>query len=476
MASLFACVVVGVSCEGKSSRPNFIFILADDLGWSDTSVAMDPADSRSRSDYIETPNLEKLASNGVVFSNAYSPAPLCTPTRRSIQFGMTPARQHGTEFLGTFDPAPHLSIAQMLKKIDPAYYCVHFGKWGSVFTGTFPDAESHKPGLPDRLGYDASDGKTGNNTGVYYHQRLQAADHHRNFKTEVLDDPKLTFSVSERACRFLKEQNESERPFYMQVSYYAVHTAAKARLATLEKYKKKGLIPVQASDGIAPMTEDMDDGIGMILDTLTALGLDENTFVFFTSDNGGEVLPEKYRSELERDRLDRSHPLRGSKHSLYEGGIRVPFIVSGPGVPKGSHSLESIVGYDLWSTLYDLAGGAFPISGEIDAASFRSLLLDPEGGSIERPGPGLVFHRPKNKTEPQSALRAGKYKLIVNWDTRGVELFDLDEDPDESNDLSIVFPQVRRRMLLELIAYLEAVEAEGDIELLKEILDFDGLN
>ncbi len=447
--------------DDKSDRPNFVFILADDLAWNDTSFAMDPNDPLSKSDYIETPNLNRLASEGMVFSHAYAPAPLCTPTRRSIQFGMTPARQKGTEFLGSFDPAPHLSIAQMLKKIDPDYACAHFGKWGEVMTGIFQDRSTEEPGLPHNLAYDISDGRTGNMTGTYYHQRLNKENYHRNFKNEIYDDPKLTFSVSERASRFLKDQKKSRKPFYLQVSYYAVHTAAQSKKETFEKYSKKGPIPVQASDGIAPMTDDMDQGIGMILDTLRSLGLDENTYVIFTSDNGGEVLPPKYLSTEDKTRLPRNHPLRESKHWLYEGGIRVPFIVAGPGIRAGSHSSEPIVGYDLWTTLYDLAGGEFEISDEVDAISITAALFEVNEGKLKRPEPGIVFHRPKSFIQPVSALRKGDYKLVVHWETGEKELYDLSSDIGESNDIASKQPDIADALYSALVAYLKSVEAEG---------------
>jgi len=447
--------------NSEKTKPNFIFILADDLGWNELSVKMDPRNPLSKSNYIESPNLEQLANQGVVFSNAYSAAPLCTPSRRSILFGMTPARQNGTEFVSTFDPTPHLSIPQMLKKIDKDYVAAHYGKWGKVIVGNLKDPESEKPGYPDRLGFDFSDGRTGNKTGTYY-SRKDTANYHRNFKCEPYDDPKLTFSITNRACDFLKKQKESETPFYLQVSYYAIHTAAQARPETIKKYEKKGPIPVQASDGIAPMIEDMDAGIGMILETLRELDLEKNTYVFFTSDNGGEAMPEKF---IDHTRFRRNMPLKKEKQWLYEGGIRVPFIAWGPMIAKGSHSPEPIVGYDLWMTLYDLAGGKFKVSSEIDAVSLKNALFGIESGVLERKDPGIVFHRPKDQwgwPGSYSAIRKGDYKLVVDWRKGEKFLYNVSLDISESYDLAKEKPAIKENLFVGLTNYLKEVKADGE--------------
>lgn len=450
--------------NGKSNseivKPNFIFILADDLGWNELSIEMDPRNPLSKSTYIESPNLEWLAEDGIVFSNAYCSAPLCTPSRRSILFGMTPARQKGTEFVSQFDPAPHLSIPQMLKKINKDYVTAHYGKWGEVIVGNRKDPESEKPGYPDKLGFDYSDGKTTNKTGTYY-DRDDKDNYYRNFKCEAAEDPKLTFSITNRACDFLKQQKKSNNPFYLQVSYYAIHTAAQARLETMKKYEEKGPIPIQASDGIAPMIEDMDAGIGMILDTLEELGLEENTYVFFTSDNGGEKLPNDL---IDHSKFKRNMPLRKEKQWLYEGGVRVPFIVRGPKITPGIHSAEPIVGYDLWMTLYDLAGGEFKVSSEIDGISFKNALLEIDGGNLKRRKPGIIFHRPKRQfTWPgtYSAIRRGDYKLVVDWETEEKFLYKVSLDISERYNLADENRRLTKKLYKSLVNYLKEVDADG---------------
>jgi arylsulfatase A-like enzyme len=437
------------ACSSAPGRPNFVLILADDLGWVQTSSLMHPDLPESRSTYIETPNIDRLALAGMRFSSGYAPAPTCTPTRRSIQFGMTPARQRGTEFIGEFDAKPHLSIPQMLKEIDPAYRCAHFGKWGAYMTGVL-----HKDWPePAAFGYDEHDGITTNVTG-----RRGNKDEH--VKTFVHEDPKLTFSVSKRAVSFLERMAADRRPFYLQVSYYAPHFRVEVRQQTLEKYMAKAPPARSITPGFAGMIEDLDAGIGSILDAIDRLELAGNTYVFLTSDNGAEPQHGPIRVKS-GDRLLANYPLRGSKHLLYEGGIRVPFIVRGPGVAPNSFCHEPVAGYDLWPTLQDLAGGGTDVPAAVDGGSLRPGILDDDcTGRVQRALPALIFHRPKHPSEPQSAIRAGTHKLVVSWRTGRKELFDLSRDVGEKADLSAQMPGKVEELYRTLNSYLASVDAE----------------
>ncbi|MEM8681466.1 MAG: sulfatase-like hydrolase/transferase, partial [Planctomycetota bacterium] len=340
---LFLCLISLGNQVHATERPNFVLVFTDDQGWTDTSVPMMDGVSESRSDFYRTPALERLAGNGMVFSNAYACAPTCTPSRAGIQFGKTPCRLRQTvvhDVLAAdrgIDLKDQVSLAQMIKRADAAYVTGHFGKWG------------FHPRSPEHAGYDNSDGNTNNGEGDYLS--------HQDKVRLPPDDPKRIFSVTRRANEFIEEQVRCGRPFFVQVSHYAVHVGHDALPVTIEKYKTipKGS-KCKRSDyetpaprqnqwmlSYAAMIEDLDTGLGMLLDQLEELGVADQTYVIFTSDNGGD-----FRS---------NRPLRGGKGQLWEGGIRVPTVVAGPKVPRGQQCDLPIAGWDLYATINDLAGG-----------------------------------------------------------------------------------------------------------------------
>ena len=190
-----------VEGAGHDIRPNIIFIQTDDQGWPQTSMAMHPDHPRSHEPWFETPNIAKLASQGRRFSNGYAPAPICTPTRRSMLVGMSTARTRGSEFKSEFDPKKHLTIPRSLKKVDPAYRCAHFGKWGEMMLA-----------LPEEVGYDESDGDTGNITG---NGAVGKIEFFQKQPGSTNDDPKLMFSLAKRSIDFIERHTESKTPFYL---------------------------------------------------------------------------------------------------------------------------------------------------------------------------------------------------------------------------------------------------------------------
>lgn len=445
-----------------AGKPNILFILTDDQGWADFSTPLDPEHPSARCDYFETPNMDRFVQSGLRFANAYSPAPICTPTRRSIQFGMTPARQHATEFLGHFSPKGHQSIAQYIKQADPAYRCAIFGKWGEVMDGTW--TAENKEINPADLGYDESDGAhTGNVTGTFYHHTLGKEQADRNNVCAADPDPKRTFSVTKRAISFMERQAKHKQPFYLQVNYYAIHTAQQALQKTMDKYKGKGNPPRQVLKGVAPMLEDLDTGIGELFKAVKELGLSDNTYVFLSSDNGGEraygTLPKGSESLPARNA-----PLRAVKGYLYEGGIRVPFAVQGPGVSSATVCREPVALYDLLPTFYELVGGNNSLPADIDGSSLQPLLGDPGKGAVLRAVTGLVFHRPLWNKQSHSAIRIGDFKLVLTWSgpwaIQDRELFDLADDIGEARNLAKKMPEKTAEMTQALISYLKAVDAE----------------
>lgn len=432
-----------------AETPNFVLVYVDDLGWADTSVEMIPGRADTKSDFYQTPNLERFAKEGMVFSDAYAPAPVCTPSRNAMLHGMTPARMLNSTLNTKVSKANYrgkITIPQALKKANPDVVTAHFGKW-------------HIPSItPVAAGYDVTENAkgTGNGEGDYL-------DDMKTFLPE--DDPKRMFSLTERSKEFIAEQVEADRPFFLQLSHYAVHIWHDSLKETRDKYRtlprpskamETDYLPDdQISESAfkhnwllnyAAMIEDLDRTFGDLLDCLDTFGIADNTVVIFTSDNGGG--------------LRGNRPLRGAKADLTEGGIRVPFVVRGPGVPCGGHCSEPVAGWDLLPTFYELAGGAEPLPKELDGGSLADVFANGDEGVVERSGNGLVFHFPWYNGEPESAIRQGNFKLLKNLDTGEAALYDLSRDLEEKKDRSEELPELAASMEKGLSHYLEEVGAE----------------
>ena len=434
LASLFL-----FSCGSEENQPNIILVLVDDQGWTDSSVRMMKDREDSKSDFYETPNMERIAKEGLIFSSAYAPAPVCTPTRYSILYGKTPAKlKHGTLKNWQATPKKETSITKMIKSVAPNYQTAHFGKW-------------HQSLTPSEVGYDVSDGPTGNFEGDWASQGVKNS----------VDDPKRTFGISKRACDFMADQVSQDNPFFMQVSYYAVHVQNYALESTKEKYRKKKpgkksvsrdfeLPPPPLNQGMvsyAAMLEDLDTGFGMILDKIDELGIKENTYVIYTSDNGGG-----FRGNA---------PLQMGKADLWEGGIRVPTIVRGPNVLRNQYCDVPIAGWDFYPTVSEIIGNPKRLPSEFDGGSLVSVFENGNAGKVIRNTEALIFHFPWFSGEPESAIRLGDYKLIKNIDSKQTWLFDVSKDIEESNDLSNAMPSKANELEKLLSNYLEKHDAEN---------------
>jgi len=443
---LLLALVIPVSLYARKS-PNFILVYMDDLGWAETSVEMIKGREDTRSDFNQTPNLERLASQGMVLSACYSPSALCAPSRNSLLHGMTPSRLRYTvlsavearkQYLG------QITIPQALKKANPDYQTAHFGKWHN---------ESIKP---SEAGYDLTDGPNGNGPG----------DFDEDGKTHLPDDdPKRIFSLTNKSINFMKEQVAAEKPFYLQLSHYANHIWHDSLRETREKYKKlpKGK-KYEKKDGMpdeeipiamynhgwiinyAAMLDDVDRAFGTLLDAIDKLGIEEETYVIFTSDNGGG-----FRGNA---------PLKAGKGSLYEGGIRMPSLVRGPGVKAGSYCKVPIVQWDFLQTFYDLAGGSLPLPEDLDGGSLRDVFEKGDRGKVIRNTKDLIFHFPWHTGVAESVIRSGKYKLRKDLDSLEIELFDLDKDLRENDNLASDMPGLVRKLDKKRAKYLEEVNAE----------------
>ncbi|MBT7528961.1 MAG: sulfatase [Flavobacteriaceae bacterium] len=428
----------------KESSPNFIIILVDDQGWNGTSVQMMDNEINSKSDFYQTPNIEKLAKKGIRFSSAYASAPVCAPSRYSIQFGQTPARlkmirvgmntshiNHSTDF----------TIPKQLKSINPDYVTAHFGKWGM---GSSPSV----------LGYDESDGATGNKDGVFT-QKPQGVQ----WENTINEDPKKMFSITKNAIEFIDRQTKSNNPFFLQLSHYAVHSNVLMREKTLKKYKNTPKGKYQKHTGFAAMTEDLDDSLGLLFDKIEELGIEENTYIIYTSDNGSvPVMPPKrfYKESF-------NYPLSRGKWDATEGGIRVPFIVTGPGIEKNVESKSVISFSDILPTIIDLAGKKIKNDKFLDGGSLKNVLKNHKKTKVNRNTDGLFFHVPYENgialKRAHSAVILENFKLMKFYDNGQLMLFDLDKDLSEKNDLSSF--DINKALELELLLdnYLKQVGA-----------------
>ncbi len=434
-------IVSGLSAA--DTPPNILLILTDDQGWSQNAMAMDQRVPESMSSYLETPHIAKLMQDGMRFTSGYSPAPLCTPTRRSIQCGTTTARS-GTEFRSPkWIPAEHLTIPKALKAANPDYRCAHFGKWGEQMIST-----------PEECGYDLSDGMTGNNTGGMP-STLGVKGSHNDGPPHFIDneDPKRTRTMTARAKAFMEAQVRDGKPFYVQTSYYAQHLSVVCTEEGLAKYEAKGTPDRGYPPAWAAMMEELDAGVGDLL------GIADNTYILFTADNGGRgTVPGG-----DEARMPTNHPLTGAKHDLFEGGIRVPFIVRGPGVNPGSACHVPVAGYDFLPTFQQLAGGKKKaLTPEVDGVSFARLLKNPKA-ELKRTHNALIFHRPGKL---MSAVRQGDNKLVVLWQGNGEvkskALYDVGNDPREipERDRAAQEPERVDALFAILSSHLDEVDAE----------------
>jgi arylsulfatase A len=314
-----------------SDQPNIIFMLSDDQGWTETSVQMHPDIPNSKSDIVETPNLLKLAKQGMRFSQAYAPAPVCSPTRLSLQTGKSPAQNQWTKASRSYSaadgfklippqsirniPDDELTIGELLQ--EAGYATAHYGKWHIAGGG------------PERHGYDESDGDTSNG---------DAAPHKG-------DNPVDIFGMGNRAAKFMQKNIKTDKPFFIQLSYHALHYPQNAKPATVAKYRKLMPNGDDRSVGRAAIGENLDEGIGLLMAKIDELGIAENTYVIYMSDNGGG---------------GGRNPISGGKGDVREGGIRVPLFIRGPGIEANSWSHEAVVGYDFYNTFAEWAGYILP--------------------------------------------------------------------------------------------------------------------
>ncbi len=459
-ALLTLAVTFSVARVHAEESPNFVIIYADDLGYTQTSVPMMKGRPELAHRLHQTPNLERLASRGMRFSNAYCPSPVCTSSRASIQHGKTTARVGCISIHDVvmnkreIDLGKNLSIAEMIKEADDEYVTAFFGK-GCTPMRWFKEH-----------GYDVTDFNHKTPNGNAHGDWWEPA-----YKTSIpLDDPKRVFSLARTAQQFLDQRGKDGKPFYMMVSHYAVHVRNTSLKSTREKYLRllatehdiQGGIPdiskfdtnadampkkLQAlweKANYAAMMENMDSSIGMVLDELKSQGLEENTYVIFSSDNGGG---------------QSNAPLQGGKAKMWEGGLRVPMIVAGPGIAANSQCDKPVAQWDYLTTMHDLVGSNVALPDDLDGISLRPVFENGNKGKLAERDTGFVFHFPAHYTVPITAYRKGDYKLMRHLNSGEIKLFNVVSDMGETNDLANGLPAKTAEMVRDLDAYLEKVGA-----------------
>ncbi|MEZ5044514.1 MAG: sulfatase [Saprospiraceae bacterium] len=455
--SLFTLALGTSACDSPDEpRPNIVFILADDMGWADLPVYGNR--------FNEAPNITQLANEGMRFDNAYAACPVCSPTRASIQSGQYPARVGITDFITghwrpfeevivpinrtQYLPLENITFAEKLK--EAGYATGYFGKW-------------HLGGgehIPTNQGYDEQ--VVYNGGGFFeYGQRMNPP---QDFpKEKVLSEALTDLSVS-----FI--ERHKDQPFLLFLAHYDVHVQLDAQPELIDKYLKKEKARDYPSNAVyAAMVENVDQSVGRIEKKLAELGLADNTIVIFFSDNGGLIsrfdkIPLHATSKqyvYEGDTMQyiasSNAPLRAEKGTVYEGGIREPFIVKWPGKIKPgtlNHSIVSSV--DFYPTFLALAGVEPSPSQPLDGISLVNTFREIEGDK-ERP---IFWHYPVyHHAVPASVVRKGDYKLIENLVDRSLELYNLSEDISEKNNLAKVEPEKAAELYALLKDWQKEVKA-----------------
>ena len=430
-------------------RPNVLFIFLDDFGWRDTSYM--------GSDFFETPHLDKLASEGMVFTDAYSCAANCAPARACLLSGQyTPRHQVYNVGTGPRGNAKYRRLEHIpgTKTLDPeiktwahqlqqaGYRTATMGKW-------------HLSDDPIPYGFDVNIGGThsGGPPRGYYppHGRVPGLQ-------EAPQGEYVTDRLSDEAIKFIRTNHE--RPWALYLTHFAVHTPLNAKKELVAKYTAKPKGKLHNHVAMATMIQSVDDGVGRIRAALDELKLTEKTIVIFFSDNGG------YGPATDMD------PLKGYKGTYYEGGIREPFFVKWPGVVKpGSKSSEPIIGVDVYPTLCEMTGAELPGNQPVDGVSLVPLLNGSKTTFGDRP---LFWHFPAYlqaysvwseqrdplfRSRPCSVIRLGDWKLHQYFEDGGLELYNLRDDIGEQTDLAKAKPDKTQALLKRLEAWREEIRA-----------------
>jgi len=437
-SALSACLASAASGAqpAHSSRPNVVVVLLDDLGWTDFGGM--------GSTFYETPNIDRLAAQGMKFSQAYSAANVCSPTRASLLTGKYPARLHITDFIPG-RPRPHAklampdwtkylpleewTLAEALR--EAGYATAAIGKWhlgGAGFS-------------PDKQGFDRAIGTEFGTPASYFSP----------YRMSTLPDGEpgeyLTDRESLEAVRFIEANKD--RPFFLYLPHHAVHTPIQARKELVEKYRRK-VVPGAAHSHptYAAMIDSVDQSVGRVLAKLDELHLAEKTVVIVTSDNGGLLA------------MTKNTPLRAGKGSAYEGGVRVPLLIRAPGIVSPATTCDvPVMTGDLYPTILALAGASPKPRQIVDGESLEPLLR--QRGTLRRDA--IYWHYPHYHGQgatPYGAIRSGDWRLIEFYDDGRLELYNLRQDIGETTNLARSHAAVVESLKRKLAAWRREVGAQ----------------
>ena len=502
---VFGCVAMAPArSRAESTPPNVVFVLIDDMGWRDLACY--------GSSFYETPHIDELARRGARFTNAYACCHVCSPSRAAIMTGKYPARLMMTDWLTgrrefAFQkrlnarihqalPLSEITLAEALQA--KGYATGHFGKWHL----------GEDPSGPTFQGFDVQVPRN-------WFKGWPRAGYHAPFKFDDVDEKTgdyLTDRLTDEALQFIDDHQN--QPFFLYLSHFAVHDPIQGRADLVSKYESKRaqlpeleeafvlednpdssqvstleereqwitdpafsghrLLPRQSvkikqrqdNPQFAAMVESVDQSIGRVMEKLASLGIEDQTIVFFTSDNGGMSAANFGRpSRVVRDnQLDAAYstsnlPLRGAKGWLYEGGIRVPLIIKWPGSQIAGKTIdEPVTGTDYYPTILDMIGADSMPEQHVDGESLVPVL---KGETLDR---ALYWHFPHYSNHglqsPGGAIREGQLKLLEYFENGSIQLFDVEADPGEANNLAAARPDVAQRLLGMLRAWRKRVSAK----------------
>ncbi|MFH5834111.1 sulfatase [Halalkalibaculum sp. DA384] len=447
----------------SNQRPNIILIVADDLGYKDLTSY--------ESDLYETPNIDRLGQKGAMFTNSYAAASVCSPTRASIMTGNYPATLHLTEHLRYYPyesrasdkvippeivdnlPLEEVTIAEVLK--EAGYVTAHIGKWHLGGEGYLPTDQ----GFDINLG-----GKRSGMPGSYFYPFKSKIFEYPELEKIAKEGDYLTDVLTREAVQFI--ENNRENPFFLYLPYFIPHTPIEAKATLVDKYvqKLRDKPALNHNDPTyAAMIETLDENVGKVMRSLEYRGIDDNTMVIFISDNGGVYYE---AGGLYRDsfKLTSQAPLRSGKGYLYEGGIRVPLLITWPGViEEGSVIHEPVISNDLFPTIVNMVNKRDDQDFnemEHEGENLMPLLL---GTQDKLKRKQLFWHSPhytNQGAKPSGAIRSGKYKLIDFYEDGRLELYNLKEDVSEKNNLVDEKPEITQRLHEALKNWRQKVNAQ----------------